>query len=876
MKQVGYYHVFPFQDIEQGSSIVIWGMGEVGQHYLKQVLQTGYCEIEYAVDKNWQKHKEDIVKVMPVYAARRASEGARIVIAIGNDNAAGEIRQQLRDWGIENERIVWNDTTIGESMVVSDQPTQREQVVKRIGYYHIFPFHRVEKGETVLLWGMGEVGRHYALQLQKTGYAQVEYAVDSKWQGVENAPVEVKAPGLLARSEGMKVIIANGSGQAAEAIKGQLRGMGIPEERILWDDIIVNSELVVQEQAGGASHKFGTPYLYGSESGVNRRSASIYYGIDLSDYDVVSLNIFEVLVFRRFKDRGVFYEIVGDKLGCRDFAKLRTEAESQARKKLEEAQEFRDPALEDIYALIEWQTGIEVNQGCQTEIETEMEWCMPNPFFREAYDVLLHNKKKVIFLEDTCLSSEVLARILKKCGYKAEAEDIYASCECYATKRGDGSLFQLAKNELGQEKRYCHVGFYPALDITQARNREYKPYFYMGVHDIGNKYRATGMSEMVNEAYRMLVNRELHQDRKVFSVPYEYGFIYGGLLALGFGRWLSRSASFSSFDKVIFLSSDGRTLREIYRKMPHEVEDRFLYWSETASLRLMAKKERKPFLDKVLYNISWDRNKLSVREYFEKLHLESLISKRGKYPFNVWQEMNGKIAQAVGGFLADHWDEVAASFEEEAEAAGKYVREVAGEAERIAIVDVNGYGENGALLAKAMNEKWGMSCHAEIFTMGSKNSFSAPPGRDNEMGSIHAYCFDRAYQRELHKFHFAPKGRVPLFFSLLWGSDEPELAGFINKNGRTGFAFSAPLVENYPAVRDIQKGIREFCRRYYSQFSGYSRLMDISGRDAYMPFKSIAAHGKYLEDHYGSYILAESFSPEWTDMVPMRELLAAE
>lgn len=875
MKQVGYYHVFPFQEIEQGSSVIIWGMGEVGQHYLKQVLQTGYCQIEFAVDRDWQKCDRSLAKVMPPFAVRRAPKEAAIVIASDNAQIAGEVRQQLLDWGIADERIIWNDIIIGESMVVSDAPTQQASKVKRIGFYHIFPFHRIEKGETVLLWGMGEVGRHYALQLQKTGYAQVGYAVDSNWQGVKDAPVEVRAPGQLAKSKDVKIVIANGSGQAADSIKAKLKDMGIDDERILWDDMIVNSELVVQEQSSNAGNKVGVPYLYGSESAVNKRHASIYYGIDLSDFDVVSLSIFEVLVFRCFKDRNVFYEMVGEKLGCRNFPVIRSEAEKQVRKELADRQEFRDASLEDIYQIIERHTGIEADYGCRIEVEVELEWCIPNPFFREAYDVLLHNKKKVVFLEDTWLSSEALARILNKCGYKAKAEDIYASCECYASKLDNGGLFQLVRNELGEDKKYCHTGFFSALDVVQARNRKFKPYFYMGVHDIGNKYRATGLSELVNEAYRMLVNRELHQDRKTFSVSYEYGFIYGGLLALGFVQWLSRSVRSYSFDKVIFLSSDGRGLRDIYKEISHEVEENYLYWSESIGLRLMAKRERKSFLDKVLYNISWERNKISVKEYFEKMHLGSLISKRGSYPFHVQQEMNEKVAQAVGGFLADHWDAVLECFEDEVEAAGQYVRSIVGEAKRIAIVDVNGYGDTASLLAEAMQEKWGMDCHTEIFTIGSKREFCSSYCGNSEAGSVHAYCFDRACQKDLYEFHFgSERDTVPVFFSLLWKNPEPELAGFIRQDSGFGFAFAEPMVENYEMVRDIQKGIRDFCHRYYDLFSGYGRLIDISGSDAYMPFKFIAAHDEYFENYFGSYVIAKSISTKWTDKAVIRDVMA--
>ena len=48
-----YYHVFPFNKIEKDSRIIIYGAWNVGGEYLLQIQLTDYCEVVFAVDKNY-------------------------------------------------------------------------------------------------------------------------------------------------------------------------------------------------------------------------------------------------------------------------------------------------------------------------------------------------------------------------------------------------------------------------------------------------------------------------------------------------------------------------------------------------------------------------------------------------------------------------------------------------------------------------------------------------------------------------------------------------------------------------------------------------------------------------------------------------------
>ena len=60
-----YMYLFPFEKVPKNANILIYGAGDVGQEYLKQIKISGYCNIIGFVDKAYDKFKSLIV---PVYS----------------------------------------------------------------------------------------------------------------------------------------------------------------------------------------------------------------------------------------------------------------------------------------------------------------------------------------------------------------------------------------------------------------------------------------------------------------------------------------------------------------------------------------------------------------------------------------------------------------------------------------------------------------------------------------------------------------------------------------------------------------------------------------------------------------------------------------
>lgn len=94
-------YIFPFDKIEKGSRIAVWGCGKVGQDYRKQIMTTRYCKIIdivdiSAVEENWIVHSVEYLDISADY----------IVIAVSNPIAIERIREELIHREVEPDRIV--------------------------------------------------------------------------------------------------------------------------------------------------------------------------------------------------------------------------------------------------------------------------------------------------------------------------------------------------------------------------------------------------------------------------------------------------------------------------------------------------------------------------------------------------------------------------------------------------------------------------------------------------------------------------------------------------------------------------------------------------------------------------------------------------
>ena len=98
----------PIQKINQGEDIIIYGYGNVGHQYVSALLGMDFCNVLFAVDANYDKIEKGWsgVEVKKPESILDEPE-ARILLAISSRTMASQIIEMLKEWGIAEERIIY-------------------------------------------------------------------------------------------------------------------------------------------------------------------------------------------------------------------------------------------------------------------------------------------------------------------------------------------------------------------------------------------------------------------------------------------------------------------------------------------------------------------------------------------------------------------------------------------------------------------------------------------------------------------------------------------------------------------------------------------------------------------------------------------------
>ena len=104
-----------------------------------------------------------------------------------------------------------------------------------------------------------------------------------------------------------------------------------------------------------------------SESSRSAREAPEQFARRLAEFDIVSFDVFDTLLFRPFSDPRDMFGLIGLELNYPGFQKLRIQAEEQARRKEWESGETREVTLGDIWEIMERETGIPRQKGMDAE-----------------------------------------------------------------------------------------------------------------------------------------------------------------------------------------------------------------------------------------------------------------------------------------------------------------------------------------------------------------------------------------------------------------------------------------------------------------------------------------------------------------------------
>lgn len=100
---------FPYERVKPESRVAVYGAGNVGQDFVKQLDNTLYARLALWADMRYEEKPEDWNVEHPEQLAARGEEFDRVIIAIDDEKIASQAAEYLRQLGIPKNKLIWQN-----------------------------------------------------------------------------------------------------------------------------------------------------------------------------------------------------------------------------------------------------------------------------------------------------------------------------------------------------------------------------------------------------------------------------------------------------------------------------------------------------------------------------------------------------------------------------------------------------------------------------------------------------------------------------------------------------------------------------------------------------------------------------------------------
>lgn len=102
------YFRFPFERVDKDDRIVLYGAGNVGNAYFRQIVCSRYCEAVLWVDRKYEEYGYLVNEPKKINEV----EYDKVVIAVADSETAQKIREYLLSEGVGDKNIIWENPVL--------------------------------------------------------------------------------------------------------------------------------------------------------------------------------------------------------------------------------------------------------------------------------------------------------------------------------------------------------------------------------------------------------------------------------------------------------------------------------------------------------------------------------------------------------------------------------------------------------------------------------------------------------------------------------------------------------------------------------------------------------------------------------------------
>ncbi len=324
---------------------------------------------------------------------------------------------------------------------------------------------------------------------------------------------------------------------------------------------------------------------------------------------LLSLDVFDTAIFRDVYDPKDIFTVVENKIG-NNFAEIRSRAQEVCGKK------------NIYYNLIDIYNRMPRKFNPKEEIIAEIENCRANPYILDIYN---SGEYDCIFISDMYLPSEVIIKMLEKCGYKNPK--VFVSCEEKALK-ATGEIFSKVGKKLGRGI-YKHIGDNYGADIRGAKKAGIKETEYIGPPIYKKETKVPVLKDP--RLRKLFIENELSNK----SIERKIGYIFGPLIL----SFLETVLNEASFNQTLFFNARDSFILYLIARYILKTDKRIKY------CRFSRKSAHLPNIDtKVSFNHAVNTRCLGFFKTSRVRNLRELIKEYGldeNFNYNKGLEKSG-------------------------------------------------------------------------------------------------------------------------------------------------------------------------------------------------------------------------------------------
>lgn len=643
------------------------------------------------------------------------------------------------------------------------------------------------------------------------------------------------------------------------------------KKRMIYQDTPVRGNIVLPNEKSeniksidkktNDEKESNTEKLYYYENNERRTTVNKLVAAAI-DYDVISFDIFDTLVYRKVEQPIDVFNIMSAEMGMNDFADIRKKAENTARDMKERATGSREIVLRDIYEVLKKRFNID-NSWMDREIELEINISMPNKHIQQVYETLLKLDKTVVFTTDMYLPLDVIRQIVEKNGY-TRYDRIILSNE-YGLRKGDGTL-QKVLLEKYPEKRIIHIGDNYNADVEKSVAAGIDAMYNPDSHYV---YRENELENIAGSFYRAVIQTNMNGGLWEKDIYYSHGYRVGGILAAGYCNFINQVVKRRKIDKILFCARDCDILHRVYDRFYKTVDTEYINISRYAIFNITS--------EHYLYDLANRCIMRYMKMYRDSKTIETILNETG-YGYLVEELENNNIdryqfpsavdEKRLTEFIFNCADVIYEANSSSRNAAVKYFTEVIGAARNVLVVDIGWSGTCISALKYFINENMkSIDCNVTGALLCTNRN--AQIKNSIQFGEIEAYINTPFDNMDITRYIFPgpPKCRsvtamdmLHMPFEYLFTSTSKSLLGYSLADGEVEFIFSENEVPNAEQIRLMQEGIMDFVEDYI-EYSKECRVgFNIPPYTAFAPIKETINHEQYSYEVYKDF-LYDAMSP---------------